>query len=151
MKRRFVALLFCAFSPFLLTGGSGAGGALTARPCAAVSAHLPAIGEGSPATPFAAEELGEFTLCAYCTERYAHICGGSDTTRSGDPVCAGVTVAVDPEVIPLGSTLYIEGIGFRKAQDTGSAIRGQTIDLAVGRHSDALSFGVQHRRVWLVQ
>nr|WP_286172634.1 3D domain-containing protein [Acetanaerobacterium sp. MSJ-12] len=107
--------------------------------------------EGGPATPFAAEELGEFTLCAYCTERYAHICGGSDTTRSGDPVCAGVTVAVDPEVIPLGSTLYIEGIGFRKAQDTGSAIRGQTIDLAVGRHSDALSFGVQHRRVWLVQ
>ena len=56
-----------------------------------------------------------------------------------------------PEVIPLGSTLYIEGIGFRKAQDTGSAIRGQKIDLAVGRHSDALSFGVQHRRVWLVQ
>ena len=151
MKRRFVALLFCAFSPFLLTGGSGAGGALTARPCAAVSAHLPAMEEGGPATPFAAEELGEFTLCAYCTERYAHICGGSDTTRSGDPVCAGVTVAVDPEVIPLGSTLYIEGIGFRKAQDTGSAIRGQTLDLAVGRHSDALSFGVQHRRVWLVQ
>ncbi len=151
MKRRFVALLFCAFSPFLLTGGNGVVGALTARPCAAVSAHLPAAGERDFAAPFAAEELGEFALCAYCTERYAHICGGSDTTRSGDPVCAGVTVAVDPEVIPLGSTLYIEGIGFRKAQDTGSAIRGQTIDLAVERHGEALSFGVQHRRVWLVQ
>ena len=102
MKRRFVALLFCAFSPFLLTGGSGAGGALTARPCAAVSAHFPAMEEGGLTAPFAAEELGEFTLCAYCTERYAHICGGSDTTRSGDPVCAGGDGGGGPRSHPPG-------------------------------------------------
>lgn len=92
---------------------------------------------------------GSFTVYAYCTERYPHICGGSAYTYSGEPVQAGHTVAVDPAVIPLGSWLYIEGLGWRQAADTGSAIDGRRLDLAVCTHEEALTWGVQHRQVWI--
>ncbi|MEK7767455.1 MAG: 3D domain-containing protein, partial [bacterium] len=40
-------------------------------------------------------------------------------------------VAVDPRVVPLASRLYIPGYGYAYAADTGSAIKGRRIDLAV--------------------
>lgn len=53
---------------------------------------------------------GEFAVYAYCAEQYPHICGGNPTTKSGEPVTPGVTVAADPAVIPLGTRVYIDGI-----------------------------------------
>lgn len=50
------------------------------------------------------------------------------TTATGIPVGWGV-VAVDPSVIPLGTRLFIPGYGEGVAADTGSAVRGATIDL----------------------
>ena len=49
-------------------------------------------------------------------------------TATGLPVGWGV-VAVDPSVIPLGTKLTIPGYGEAVAADTGSAVRGNTIDL----------------------
>src|SRR5919204_1317017 len=49
-------------------------------------------------------------------------------TATGLPVGPGV-VAVDPSVIPLGTRLTIPGYGEGVAADTGSAVRGYTIDL----------------------
>lgn len=49
-------------------------------------------------------------------------------TATGLPVGWGV-VAVDPNVIPLGSRLTIPGYGEGVAADTGSAVRGDDIDL----------------------
>lgn len=54
-----------------------------------------------------------------------------NNTASGKPPEIGKTVAVDPEVIPLGSELYIEGIGWRTAEDTGGYIKGRRIDVFV--------------------
>ena len=54
------------------------------------------------------------------------------TTASGERLQEGVTIAVDPDIIPLGSDVYIEGIGTRTAQDTGTGIQGYHIDLYVG-------------------
>ena len=54
------------------------------------------------------------------------------TTASGEPLQEGVTIAVDPDIIPLGSEVYIEGVGTRTAQDTGGGIQGYHIDLYVG-------------------
>lgn len=50
-------------------------------------------------------------------------------TYSGAKVKANHTIAVDPKVIPLGWWVYIEGFGFRKAEDIGSAIKGKKIDI----------------------
>jgi 3D (Asp-Asp-Asp) domain-containing protein len=99
--------------------------------------------------------LGSFTLTAYTAgfestgkkpgDRYYGI------TSSGVQVQDGVTVAVDPRVIPIGSRVYIEGIGYRVAQDVGGAIKGKRIDVYMSNLQTARLFGVKHRvRVELV-
>lgn len=64
-------------------------------------------------------------------------------TASGAKVQANHTIAVDPNVIPLGSLVYIEGLGLRKAEDTGSAIKGHKIDVYIPDLQEALEFGVK--------
>ncbi|SDP08536.1 protein of unknown function [Paenibacillus sp. yr247] len=64
-------------------------------------------------------------------------------TFTGTHVTEGRTIAVDPNVIPLGWWVYIEGIGFRRAEDTGSAIKGQKIDVYYESESYANRFGVK--------
>lgn len=64
-------------------------------------------------------------------------------TASGAKVKENHTIAVDPDVIPLGSLVYIEGIGLRKAEDTGSAIKGHKIDIYIPDLEEALAFGVK--------
>jgi 3D (Asp-Asp-Asp) domain-containing protein len=64
-------------------------------------------------------------------------------TFSGVKAEEGRTVAVDPSVIPLGSTVYIEGIGLRRAEDTGSAIKGAKIDVFMDDLNQAQVFGVK--------
>ena len=51
------------------------------------------------------------------------------------------TVAVDPKVIPLGSRVYIEGLGWRVAEDTGGVIRGNKIDVFMADEAEAIQFG----------
>lgn len=91
--------------------------------------------------------LGQFTLTAYTagpesTGKYpGHPAYG--ITASGAYVEEGVTIAVDPRVIPMGSRVYIEGIGYRVAQDTGGAIKGRRIDVYMEDLQEALQFGVK--------
>lgn len=92
--------------------------------------------------------LGKFRISFYCP---CSICNGSshNITASGTPLSVGTTVAVDPSVIPLGSRIYIDGIGWRTAQDTGGAIRGDEIDVLVSSHSEAYDNGIVYRDVYL--
>ncbi len=69
-----------------------------------------------------------------------------DTTRMGTPARLGV-VAVDPRVIPLGSTVEVEGYGTFSAEDTGGAIKGNKIDIFVSTYREAMQFGIQTVRV----
>lgn len=64
-------------------------------------------------------------------------------TYSGVRAEEGRTVAVDPKVIPLGSIVYIEGVGIRKAEDTGSAIKGSKIDVFMEDVGEARTFGLK--------
>lgn len=61
-------------------------------------------------------------------------------TATGTMPRVGV-VAVDPAVIPLGTRLYIEGYGFATAEDTGSAIKGNRIDIFMETEALARRFG----------
>ncbi|MDA7026159.1 LysM peptidoglycan-binding domain-containing protein [Bacillus sp. CLL-7-23] len=56
-------------------------------------------------------------------------------------------IAVDPSVIPLGSQVYVEGYGKAIAADTGSAIRGNKIDVFIANKGDALNWGVKTVKV----
>jgi uncharacterized protein YabE (DUF348 family) len=62
-------------------------------------------------------------------------------TATGTRVTEGRTIAVDPNVIPLGWWVYIEGVGFRRAEDTGGAIKGNKIDIYYDSVKRANSFG----------
>lgn len=62
-------------------------------------------------------------------------------TYTGTIVEEGRTIAVDPKVIPLGWWVYIEGVGLRKAEDIGSAIKGNIIDIYMESEEQANRFG----------
>ncbi|MFY4777217.1 ubiquitin-like domain-containing protein [Metabacillus sp. RGM 3146] len=50
-------------------------------------------------------------------------------------------IAVDPDVIPLGTKVYVEGYGYAVAADTGSAINGHKIDVFFPDNSSAYKWG----------
>jgi 3D (Asp-Asp-Asp) domain-containing protein/LysM repeat protein len=50
-------------------------------------------------------------------------------------------ISVDPNVIPLGTKVYVEGYGHAIAGDTGSAIKGNKIDVYLPKEEEALNWG----------
>ena len=66
-------------------------------------------------------------------------------TASGNPTKRDPggysTIAVDPTVIPLGTKVYVEGYGLAIADDTGSAIRGNIIDVFLLTVQEAMNWG----------
>lgn len=114
-------------------------------------------GEDKPAEGCAVldigEPLGEFKLTAYCP--CAKCCGkwANGITATGMTATEGRTVAVDPRVIPYGSTvtLYYEDgtVHTYTAEDCGGAIKGNRIDVFFDSHEDARAFGVQSAMVYV--
>jgi 3D (Asp-Asp-Asp) domain-containing protein len=95
--------------------------------------------------------IGEFAYTYYCDEREPHICGmGIGLTATGNPTEVGWTIAVDPTVIPLGTIVYIEGIGFRIAHDTGGAIEGNHIDILLETHAECFEQTLVNGGVWIL-
>lgn len=103
--------------------------------------------------------LGEYKITHYCS--CPTCCGvwaenrpvdenGQEIvlTASGARAEAGKTIAVDPDVIPLGSTVIINDQEY-VAQDTGGAIQGNRIDIYCGSHEEALQLGVITAEVYM--
>ena len=78
---------------------------------------------------------------------YAYHTGGGWTAMS-TPARVG-EIAVDPSVIPLGSEVYIEGVGARRAEDTGGDIIGNTIDIYMGSEAECESWGVRYVTIYI--
>lgn len=70
-------------------------------------------------------------------------------TASGAPVEEGVTCAVDPAVIPLGSTVYVVyadgSVGTFRATDTG--VKGEWVDIYTPSYDYAIQCGLQRLTV----
>ncbi|WP_439099657.1 3D domain-containing protein [Ectobacillus antri] len=60
-------------------------------------------------------------------------------------------IAVDPRVIPLGSTVWVEGYGYAKALDTGSAIKGNKIDVFIHDKNKVRQWGVRTIEVRIIK
>lgn len=59
-------------------------------------------------------------------------------------------VAVDPKLIPYGSWVWIEGLGWFRAEDCGGAIKGFRLDVMTAGKEDAMEYGKQDRFVLVV-
>lgn len=98
--------------------------------------------------------LGEFEATAYdlsfesCGKHPDHPQYG--ITASGTQAREGV-IAVDPKVIPLGTKLYVEGIGEVVAEDKGGAIKGKKIDIFMEYNKACFDWGRRKVKVWLVK
>ena len=96
--------------------------------------------------------LGEFTISHYCKEPYHHICNNGDfsSTATGTVPTVGRTIAVDPDVIPYGSEVMIDGHVY-VAEDCGGAINDKDIDILVTTHDEANQRGMFTTEVFLVK
>lgn len=103
--------------------------------------------------------LGKFKLTAYCSCKKC--CGKYAANRpvdengneivygsTGARLKAGVSIAVDPRVIPYGTKVVINGHTY-VAQDTGGSIKGKKIDVYFDDHQEALDFGVKKAEVFI--
>lgn len=86
--------------------------------------------------------MKEFTVSA---SAYTANCNGcSGVTKTGINLKRNPDVkviAVDPNVIKLGSKVWVEGYGHAIAGDTGSAIKGNKIDVFFPTKSQAYQWG----------
>jgi 3D (Asp-Asp-Asp) domain-containing protein len=73
--------------------------------------------------------------------RFNH--GITATLTKADP--AARIVAVDPKLIPYGSWLWIEDLGWFRAEDCGGDIKGFRLDVLTATMADARTFGRQDR------
>lgn len=92
--------------------------------------------------------LNGVTLTAYSPAGGGKAPGspGYGRTATGVMAKAGHTVAVDPNVIPLGWWVFIDGVGYRRAEDVGGAVRGNKIDVFVNTTQEAIQFGRKRNR-----
>ncbi|OZT81914.1 hypothetical protein CHL76_01035 [Marinococcus halophilus] len=96
-------------------------------------------------TSSSADSGGE-TMTMEATAYTAECAGCSGITATGvnlNKDRGADVIAVDPDVIPLGSTVKVEGMGTYEAADTGGAINNDRIDIHVPTKSDAYAFGRQ--------
>lgn len=113
----------------------------------------PSVSRGSSPTQSQGAKKGR-TLTVTATA-YTAVCSG----------CTGITatginlnnnrnakvIAVDPNVIPLGSRVHVEGYGTAIAGDTGGAINGNKIDVHVATKAEARRWGRKQVKITILE
>lgn len=95
-------------------------------------------------------DLGKFKVTHYCPCEQCCNEWADGITYTGTTATEGRTIAVDPDVIPLGSTVVIDGHEYI-AEDIGGAIQGNRIDVFMDSHEAALVEGIKTATVSLVK
>lgn len=113
--------------------------AQTSAPAPAAKTTAPSQASASVASTQSGKEM---TVSATA---YTAFCAGcSGITYTGQNLRANPNqkvIAVDPNVIPLGSTVWVEGYGTAIAGDIGGAIKGNKIDVFIPSQQAALNWG----------
>lgn len=95
-------------------------------------------------------EWRTFTATAYCP--CEQCCGHNHgITATGERPIEGLTIAADWDILPPGTLIEIEGLGYRVVQDKGGAIKGRRIDVYFENHDNALNFGKQEVKIRVVR
>ena len=107
----------------------------------------------SQATKIENVTVSHYCICEKC-------CGKSPEhpaygiTASGRKATPYVTVAVDRNKIPLGSDVLVDYgdgvIEYYRADDTGSGVNGNHIDLCVSSHEEARNLGLRNATIYVV-
>ena len=58
---------------------------------------------------------------------------------------------MDPDVIPLGTKLYVEGYGYCVAEDTGGLIKGNRVDIFLNSEAECIEWGVRYVSVYVLE
>jgi rare lipoprotein A len=106
------------------------------------AAPTPVAGQADPkSTPAPAIKL-RFTATAYCK---------GTTTASGVNVRSGIAAA-DPDLLPVGSVVRVEGLGEQyngvyTIMDTGPKVHGRHLDIYIWNCNEALQLGRRNMQV----
>lgn len=71
--------------------------------------------------------------------------------RDGNPAVPFRTIAVDPRVIPFYSHVYVPGVGWFIAHDTGNGIKGNMVDMCVEDYSWAMRWGRRTLEITVIE
>ena len=94
---------------------------------------------------------GNFKITYYCACSYCCGPNACGITASGTKATEGRTVGADTNIFPLGTHIYIEGMGELIVEDTGSAVKGNILDVFVDSHNKALQLGVDYKDVYIME
>jgi len=104
---------------------------------------------GTPGSGCPIDERGASQCTGFNNDGYTYT-GVRAIAGDGSPENPHI-IAIDPAVIPLKTLVFIEGYGFARAEDTGSAIKGKRIDLLFDKHHDAWLFGRKVLKVFILK
>lgn len=117
-----------------------------AAPARALSAETPVVASRSGNSADTGQITVAGTTYSYARKLFmestAYCWTGNKTATGAWPVVG--TIAVDPNVIPLGSQVYVEGYGLAVASDTGGVIKGNIIDVYLDTYDQCIKWGRKH-------
>lgn len=87
------------------------------------------------------------TATAYTEDQFNRTASGAKPVRNINGLS---TIAVDPNVIPLGTKVYVDGYGYAVAQDTGGAIKNNKIDLYMNSEAECNQWGRRNVDLYIV-
>lgn len=123
----------------------------------ALDEEAAALKQASTQTEMATQlstEDDALTLTMTATAYTAYCEGCSGITKNGTDIRANPhlkVIAVDPNVIPLGTRVWVEGYGEAIAADIGGAIKGNIIDVFIPSHEEALQWGRKTVKVRILE
>lgn len=109
---------------------------------AAFESYIPSGADQIPAVSYAEFTVTHYCGCPICCGKWS---SGSESEAygcKGDKLVPYYSIAADPDVIPYGTIVYDQDGNEYKVVDTGSAIKGNKIDLFIGDHDKANELGI---------